>query len=170
VGLSVVQGARLALAEPIIAVDVDDSKLAIAQGVGATHTVSAREGSPSTAIRALLSGAGVDHAFEAAGLAETTLEAVRACDAGGTCTILGSPSRGSSIDLLLEDLYFPRLTVRVSQYGDALASRDLPWLSRQAVSGGLNLGAMVTKVTEIQDAPFEVAAVGRSGIRTVVRF
>src|SRR5579871_3248517 len=87
VGTSVIQGARLAHARAIIAVDIEPRKLAWAAGLGATHTVNAREGDPVARVRELAGGHGVDYAFEAVGRPETLAQAFACLDRGGTCTL-----------------------------------------------------------------------------------
>ena len=76
VGLSIVQGARIGGARQIIAVDMFDAKLEMAKGVGATHTVNSTQDDPVKAVRALTKGLGVDHAFEAVGVASLCRQAI----------------------------------------------------------------------------------------------
>ncbi|MDX1522346.1 MAG: alcohol dehydrogenase catalytic domain-containing protein, partial [Anaerolineae bacterium] len=71
VGDSVIQGAKIAGATTIIAVDVDSKKLEWAKAFGATHTVNASEGDPVEAVKKLTGGNGVNYAFEAVGLPQT---------------------------------------------------------------------------------------------------
>ena len=68
VGLNIVQGARLALAGRIVAVDVDAGRLALARQVGATDTIDSRTRDPVAEVHALTNGRGADHVFEAVGL------------------------------------------------------------------------------------------------------
>src|SRR6202161_1827582 len=89
VGLSIVQGARIGGARQIIAVDQFDSKLEMAKGVGATHTVNATPDDAVKAVRALTRGLGVDHAFEAVGLALLCRQAIESLAVRGTATIVG---------------------------------------------------------------------------------
>ena len=89
VGLSIVQGARIGGARQIIAVDQFDSKLEMAKGVGATHTVKSTEGDPVKAIRSMTGGLGVDHAFEAVGNAKLCRQAIESLAVRGTATIVG---------------------------------------------------------------------------------
>ena len=104
VGLSAVQGARIAGARTIVAIDVVPAKLETALEFGATHTIDAsQEDEPGRAVRAL-AGDGVDHAFEAIGLPETAREAFaalpRAAPRRSSARSLATPSwscaRGSS--------------------------------------------------------------------------
>ena len=89
VGLSIIQGARIANARQIIGVDRFDSKLEMARSFGATHTVNAETDDPVQVIRSLTGGAGVDHAFEAVGVAALVRQAIESLAIRGTATIVG---------------------------------------------------------------------------------
>jgi len=94
VGDSVIQGARLAGATTIIAVDIDPKKLEWAKQFGATHTVNARESDPVARIKELTGGNGVDYSFEAVGRPETLEQALFCRDLAGTCVFIGVPGPG----------------------------------------------------------------------------
>ncbi len=98
VGLAVIQGARIAGAGMIIAVDVLENKLAKARELGATHIVDASHGDPVEAIREMTDG-GVDYAFEAIGLKKTAEQAFECLRPGGTATIIGMIPVGQKIEL-----------------------------------------------------------------------
>jgi S-(hydroxymethyl)mycothiol dehydrogenase len=100
-------------------------------------------------LREITGSFGVDHAFEAVGDAEVMLQALASCDTGGICTILGTPSRSARIELPLSALYFPRLQIRVSQYGDGIPSRDFPWLVDLYARGELLLDELITRVVPL---------------------
>src|SRR5256884_1153884 len=87
VGLAVVQGAKLAGAGRIVAVDVLAEKLESARALGATDTVDARAGEPVQPVRELAGG--VDYAFTAIGAAAGLAQAVRMCAYAGTATLVG---------------------------------------------------------------------------------
>src|SRR5215469_10439912 len=89
IGLSAIQGARIDGARRIIAVDVNESKLAAARRFGATHTVDASSTDPIEAIRKLSGGDGVDYAFEAIGLKQTAEQCIASLTVGGVATIIG---------------------------------------------------------------------------------
>ena len=89
VGLSIMQGARIGGARQIIAVDQFDSKLEMAKAVGATHTVNSTQDDAVKAVRALTRGLGVDHAFEAVGIAALCRQAIESLAVRGTATIVG---------------------------------------------------------------------------------
>src|SRR5262249_36409716 len=89
VGLNVIQGATLANASTIIAVDVLPGKLEMARRFGATHVVNAREGDAVARIRELTGGAGVDYAIEAIGKPETVRQAFLSVRKGGKAIAIG---------------------------------------------------------------------------------
>jgi S-(hydroxymethyl)glutathione dehydrogenase/alcohol dehydrogenase len=89
VGLSAVQGARLAGASRIMAVDLDDAKLAMAASMGATHTVNARTADPVAAVRAITGGRGADCVLEAAGNEASFRLSTETCRMGGEIVWLG---------------------------------------------------------------------------------
>ena len=95
VGLSVIQGARIAGARQIIAVDTFDSKLEMAMGLGATHTVNSTNDNAVEAVRALAGGTGVDYSFEAVGFPALARQCVEMLDVGGTATIVGVMPTGA---------------------------------------------------------------------------
>src|SRR5579859_1591321 len=89
VGASVIQGARLAGAGTIIAVDIAPDKLQSAKDFGATDVVDAREGDPVERIRELTDGDGVNYSFESAGRADTLEQALWCRDLAGVCVMIG---------------------------------------------------------------------------------
>jgi S-(hydroxymethyl)glutathione dehydrogenase/alcohol dehydrogenase len=89
VGLSIIQGAYIAGARQIIAVDTFDSKLEMAMGLGATHTVNSARDNAVEAVRALADGKGVDYSFEAVGFPKLVRQCIEMLRVGGTATIVG---------------------------------------------------------------------------------
>lgn len=172
VGLSVVQGARMVGASVIVAVDRRQDKLDAARRFGATHTIRSVPGEDAAEqIRAATGGLGVDHAFEAVGSGEVVGAAVRSCDIGGTATIIGTPDRTARLDLAVSDVFFSRLTVRVSQYGDAIPDRDFPMLVAAYQRGDLLLDELVSREIDLAEAPAALAALETGDVlRSVIRF
>lgn len=144
VGSSVIQGARLARAGQIIAVDVAENKLAWAKQFGATHTVNAREGDPVEQIKALTGGLGVDYAFEAVGRPETMLQVLNCRDLAGVATLIGVPSSDAVLQLPLQNFFGQGGSMRVSWYGDCLPTRDFPLLANWYLQGELKLDELIT--------------------------
>jgi S-(hydroxymethyl)glutathione dehydrogenase / alcohol dehydrogenase len=169
VGLNAIQGARLAGAGAIVAVDVDDVKLARAQAFGATHGVSAKE-DPVQAIRALTGGRGADYCFEAAGRAATFRLAVEAVRPGGNVVWLGKIQVNEEVSFRWGSLMGERRIVR-SSYGNARPRRDFPWLAHEYLNGRLKLDELITRRIRLEEINDGFAALARGeGIRTVIIF
>jgi len=169
VGDSVIQGARIAGATTIIAVDIDPRKLEWARQFGATHFVNPRDSDPVAQIKALTGGNGVNYSFEAVGSAKTFDQALWCRDLGGTCVLIGVPGPGPSLDIPLQKLFDLGGKVCVSWYGDCLPTRDFPMLAKWYEQGNLNLDALVSrkiKLEETEDA-FEAMKRGET-LRSVI--
>lgn len=160
VGLSAVVGAKVAGADPIIAVDLDDAKLEFARSFGATHGINASQVDPVAAVHELTqrSGqftmlkqpvSGADFAFDCIGLRQTMEQIVPACRSGhfgardgGTAVLVGVPGTPvelDAIDVLLHEKHF------IGSIGGSCApDRDFPRFLEWQKSGALNLDAMVT--------------------------
>lgn len=171
VGDSVIQGARLAGATTIIAVDIDPLKLEWAKGFGATHTVNAKEVDAVAKIKEITGGNGVNYSFEAVGSAKTLDQALWSRDLAGTCVFIGVPGPGPTLELPLQKFFDLGGSLRVSWYGDCLPTRDFPMLAAWYAQGKLNLDGMVTrtiKLEEVDDA-FEAMKRGET-LRSVIIF
>ncbi|WP_189152458.1 zinc-binding dehydrogenase, partial [Streptomyces lacrimifluminis] len=105
VGDAAVVGSNLAGAAKIIAVDIDDNKLATARELGATHTVNSKETDPVEAIRELTGGFGADVVIEAVGRPETYKQAFYARDLAGTVVLVGVPTPEMKLELPLIDVF-----------------------------------------------------------------
>ncbi|MBB0992852.1 alcohol dehydrogenase catalytic domain-containing protein, partial [Dietzia sp. SLG510A3-40A3] len=99
VGQNIVQLSAVSGAESVIAIDVDDDKLALARRMGATHTVNSREADATEAIMEITGGRGVDVAFEALGSAATTRQATDIAREGGRVVVVGIPPAGTTLDV-----------------------------------------------------------------------
>ncbi|RCK68124.1 S-(hydroxymethyl)mycothiol dehydrogenase [Desertihabitans brevis] len=151
VGDAAVLGARLAGASTIIGVDIDDRKLRVAEGIGATHTVNSHQTDPVAAIQELTGGFGVDVAIEAVGRPETYRQAFYARDLAGTVVLVGVPTPDMEITLPLLDVFGRGGALKSSWYGDCLPSRDFPMLIGLHVQGRIDLSAFVTEKIGIGD-------------------
>jgi S-(hydroxymethyl)mycothiol dehydrogenase len=153
VGLSVVQGARIAGASQIRAIDVDKRKQEQALRFGATHT-----------------GEGpVDFAFDVVGRRATFELALRLLRGGGTAILIGLSPAGEKAEVDLPGLFARRATVRVSHGGDHLPHEDFPRLAQWGLEGKIDLERMVTKRIGLEDVPraFEDLKAGEV-IRSVI--
>jgi S-(hydroxymethyl)glutathione dehydrogenase / alcohol dehydrogenase len=169
VGLNAVQGARLAGAAQIIAIDLDPERLALARDLGATHLVGGG-GDVVADVKALTAGRGADHVFEAAGNDKVFRLAVEMVRPGGEVVWLGKVNVDREVSFRWGSLMGERRIVR-SSYGNARPMRDFPWLVSEYLGGRLKLQELVTRrirLDEINDG-FAMLARGE-GIRTVVVF
>ncbi|GAA2888755.1 S-(hydroxymethyl)mycothiol dehydrogenase [Streptosporangium fragile] len=151
VGDAAILGASLAGAATIIAVDVDDRKLAWARDFGATHTVNSRQGDPVEAIRELTGGFGADVVVEAVGRPETYQQAFYARDLAGTVVLVGVPTPDMTLELPLLDVFGRGGALKSSWYGDCLPSRDFPMLIDLFLQGRLPLDRFVTETIGLGD-------------------
>jgi S-(hydroxymethyl)mycothiol dehydrogenase len=169
VGNAAVMGARLAGAAKVIAVDIDDTKLAAARRLGATHTVNSREQDPVAAIRELTGGNGADVVIEAVGRPETYEQAFYARDLAGTVVLVGVPTPEMKLELPLLDVFGRGGALKSSWYGDCLPSRDFPMLIDLYLQGRLDLDAFVSETIALDavEAAFDKMAKGEV-LRSVV--
>jgi S-(hydroxymethyl)mycothiol dehydrogenase len=169
VGLAVVQGALLARAERIVAVDVAPAKLEHARALGATDVVDASTVDPVEAVRELTGGRGVEFAFSAVGAGTALAQAIRMCAYAGTATLVGMPLPGTRLDVDLDaDVFWPRPTLAVTHGGDTVPQEDFPFLAQAALEGRLDLARFVTSTISLDEVPERLERIGRDGeIRTV---
>jgi Zn-dependent alcohol dehydrogenase len=188
VGLSAVVGAKVAGASPIIAVDLDNDKLAFAKRFGATHGINAGREDPVAAIHALTARegqftilqspvSGVDFAFDCIGIKTTMEQIVPACRCGhfgardgGTAVLVGVPGTTvelNAIDVLLNEKHF------IGSIGGSCApDRDFPRFLEWQDNGDLDLDAMVTQRFALEDINEATAALqeGRIAGRAILEF
>ena len=151
VGNAAIQGARIAGATTIIAVDVDDRKLEQAKKFGATHTVNSATEDPVEAIRALTGGNGANVVVEAVGRPQTYEQAFYARDLAGTVVLVGVPTPDMTITLPLIEIFGRGGSLKSSWYGDCLPTRDFPMLVDLYRQGRFDLGSFVTERIGIGD-------------------
>ena len=166
VGLAVVQGARLAGATTIVAVDVLEDKLELARELGATHAVHAEN---SVADVKELTDGGVDYAFSAITSTSGLRDAVRMCAYAGIATLVGVPPPGRTLEVDVElDLFHPKVGIAVTHGGDTIPQEDFPFLANAALEGRLDLARFVTKTIALEDVPDALDALHTpTGVRTV---
>ena len=170
VGSAAVAGARLAGANRIIAVDLEDRKLDWARGFGATHTVNASQADPVEAIRELTGGFGADVVIDAVGNPKTYEQAFYARDLAGTVVLVGVPTPEMKLELPLLDVFGRGGALKSSWYGDCLPSRDFPMLIDLYTQGRLDLDGFVTEEIGIGDIEEAFARMERGDVlRSVVR-
>jgi S-(hydroxymethyl)mycothiol dehydrogenase len=169
VGCAAIAGARLAGASRIIAVDVDDRKLAQAVTLGATQTVNSKSADAVEAIRGYTDGFGADVVIDAVGRPETYEQAFYARDLAGTVVLVGVPTPQMRLDLPLLDFFGRGGALKSSWYGDCLPTRDFPTLVDLHLQGRLPLDLFVTETIGLTDVEEAFAAMGRGEVlRSVV--
>ena len=169
VGDAAIAGSSLAGAHTIIAVDLDDRKLAIAREFGATHTVNSSTENPVEAIRLLTGGNGVDVAIEAVGLPVTYEQAFYSRDLAGTVVLVGVPNPEMKIELPMIEVFGRGGTLKSSWYGDCLPSRDFPMLIDLYLQGRLDLDRFVSETISLDDVEEAFHAMERGEVlRSVV--
>ncbi len=149
VGMSVVQGARIAGARQIIAVDVVEPKLTHALELGATHVVDASSHDPVEAIRNL-SGGGVDYSFEAIGLKVAAEQAWNCLIPGGTATVVGMIPVGEKVEIEGR-MFLSERKIQGSGMGSNRFRTDMPRLIELYRQGRLLLDEMITRRGRLED-------------------
>lgn len=169
VGLNVVQGASLCGAAKIIAVDVNDFKLELAQQFGATHTVNAAKDDAVAAIRQLSPG-GADYTFEVIGRPETMRQAYDATRRGGMTVVLGMAPADAEVSIPALSLLQEKVLTG-SSYGGNRPRIDMPKLVDLYMAGKLKLDELISRrypLEAINDA-FQAMRQGEVA-RSIVQF
>lgn len=153
VGLAAVNGAAIAGAGQIIAVDRVDSKLEIAKSLGATDTINASSGDAVGEVIELTQG-GCDYTFEAIGLKATAEQAFKMLCSGGTATIIGMIPVGTMVELHGVE-FLAEKKIQGSNMGSNRFRVDMPRYVDFYLSGKLHLDEMISrhiKLTDVNDA------------------
>jgi Zn-dependent alcohol dehydrogenase len=149
----VIQGARIAGAAEIRAIDLDERKREQALGFGATHTGPGR----------------VDFVFDVVGRRATFEQALGMIKTGGTVILIGLSPAHETVELELPALFARRARIVVSHGGDHLPQEDFPRLAQWALEGKLDLAGMVTRTAPLGDWQAALDAMqGGDVIRTVL--
>jgi S-(hydroxymethyl)glutathione dehydrogenase/alcohol dehydrogenase len=145
VGLAAIQGARLAGASPIIAIDRVAAKFELAKQCGATDVVDASTTDPAAAVRELTEGRGADYVFEVVGRSDTIEAAFDMTRSAGTCTIVGAGSFTDMAQFGAMQLMVGAKTLRGCVYGSSDPARDFPKIVELQQQGRLDLEALVSR-------------------------
>ena len=153
VGLNVIQGAELAGAERIIAIDIHPNKLEMAREFGATHFVDASKEDPIGRVRELTDG-GADYAFEVIGLPQAITQAFNMVRRGGMAVVVGMAPLGSETTIDASAFLFEK-TIKGCTYGSARPRYDMPRIIDLYMAGKLKLDELVSRtypIEQINDA------------------
>ncbi len=149
IGLSAIQGARIAGANKIIAIDMVASKLELAQSLGATHVINASETDAVAAVKDL-TGGGVHNSFEAVGLKATAEQSFRMLRPAGQATVIGMIPVGTQIELHGPDLLREK-KLTGSNMGSNQFRTDMPRFVDMYLDGRLKLDEMVSKTISLDE-------------------
>ena len=171
VGVNVLQGARLARASKVIAVDLSDDRLEQARRFGATHVVKGGTSDTIAEVREITGGHGVDFAFDVVANPTSLDQCRQMLDYRGTAVLIGFPSSAAQLELPMLPFFYAGNTLKVSLGGDVIPSRDLPLLVEAYLAGTLDLDGLVSRRIALPDvgAAFDAMLAGKV-LRSVVVF
>jgi S-(hydroxymethyl)glutathione dehydrogenase / alcohol dehydrogenase len=159
VGLNVIQGARIAGAEQIVAVDVHPAKLAVAEMLGATACVDGSKTEPVNAVRDLTGQRGADVAFEALGQGRTIDQVVEMTRRGGQAVLVGIPRMDVMVSVpAMLGLVLAERTIKGCWYGSSDIRRDVPRLVELYRDGRLRLDELVSRRIDLSEVNEALAA------------
>ena len=152
VGLNVIQGARIKGAAEIIAVDMNETKLALAKQFGATATVNASQGNPVSQIMDMTGQRGVDVAFEVIGLGPTIDQAIQLARRGGQAILVGVPKMDVMITMpAFFGAVLAAKTIKGCWYGSSNVQRDVPKLIDLYERGELKLDELISRTITLDE-------------------
>jgi S-(hydroxymethyl)glutathione dehydrogenase / alcohol dehydrogenase len=170
VGLNAIQGAALAGADPIVAVDIAEPKLRAAQAFGATHLVDGSATSVADAV-ASATGDGADTAIVTAGSASAVNLGLACLRRGGTLVLVGMPGTGEHASIDPSQIAHDGLRILGSKLGSSDPRVDVPQLCRLYVEGRLKLDELVTATYPLEQINDAVGAMRRGeALRNVIVF
>jgi S-(hydroxymethyl)glutathione dehydrogenase/alcohol dehydrogenase len=155
VGVSVLQGCAAVSANPIIAIDTNPAKLALATGFGATHTIDASQHDPVKAVLEITGGLGVDFAFEAIGLEATIEQSMAMLGNGGSAVMVGMPPDGVKVKIDPNVMTSAEHRLLGCNYGSCNPGIDFPRILGLYREGRLDLDSMIScrlSLEEVNDA------------------
>ncbi|MFE2418985.1 Zn-dependent alcohol dehydrogenase [Streptomyces hokutonensis] len=144
IGLNVIQGARIAGASRIVAVDANPAKEEAARKFGATDFLKSTEG-----VRDLLP-TGADHAFECVGRVELVRQAVDLLDRHGQAILLGTAPATAEASFLVSSMFLDK-SILGCRYGSSRPQRDIPLYTQFYRQGRLLLDELVTRTYPVED-------------------
>lgn len=169
IGVSVVQGARIAGASTIVVSDPDEARREAAGRFGATHTVDPTQDDVTAYVQSLTDGRGADVAFEASGVPGLLTDAVAAARRGGTAVIVGADATLTPIEILPIGLMMEGKSIVGTLLGDSVAHRDIPRYIDLWRAGKLDLEGMITHRFDLEDINDGLAAMrATEGLRSVI--
>jgi len=150
IGQSVIQGARLASAGRIVAVDANPRKEAVARQFGATDFIDASAVEDTVAAAKHLVPAGFAYAFECVGHPSLIRQAIDMLGTGGSCVLLGVPKLGTEASFVVGNLYNDK-SILGCRYGQTRPHHDVPLITRFYLDGRFMLDEMVSQTYDLGD-------------------
>lgn len=154
VGMAAIAGAALAGAAVIIAVDLDEEKLALSREFGATHTINSKnlgEDDVIERVREIAGGFGTDVAIDAVGIMPTWRQAFYSRDLAGRLVMVGVPNQTAQIEIPAIDFFGRGGSLKSSWYGDCLPERDFPAYVDLHLAGRFPLDKFVSERVGLGD-------------------
>jgi S-(hydroxymethyl)glutathione dehydrogenase/alcohol dehydrogenase len=170
VGLNVIQGARVAGAAEIIAVDTSPKKLEMARTFGATQTVDASSGDPASAVMGLTGERGADVSFEVVGLGPTIDQAIGMTRRGGQVILVGVPRMDVVVTVpAFVGIVLAEKTIKGCWYGSSDVQRDVPRLISLWREGRLQLTELISREISLEGVNDAFEAMGSGEVaRSVI--
>ncbi len=153
VGLNVIQGAAIAGAERVIAIDTVEAKLAMAKQFGATDTLLAKPGDDVAKALKKMTGIGPDYAFECVGAGALAEAAYRAIRRGGKAVVVGVARPTETAAFKPMSMVFEEKTLQGSYFGSCVPRIDFPKMLHLYMAGRLKLDELITRRYSIDEAP-----------------
>jgi Zn-dependent alcohol dehydrogenase len=145
VGLNSIQAAAISGAQPLVAIDLLDSKLEAARAFGATHLVNSRHQDPKPLVKELTGGRGADYAFVTVGSQPAVTQGLQLLRRGGALVLVGMPARNAAVPVPIGDFVFDGYRMLGSNVGSARLRVDIPRLVELYQSGRLKLDELITR-------------------------
>jgi NDMA-dependent alcohol dehydrogenase len=172
VGLNVIQGARIAGAGEIIAVDMNETKLQMAKEFGATATVNASQTDAVSQVMEMTGQRGADVAFEVIGLQQTIDQTITMVRRGGQAILVGVPKMDAMVSVpAFFGVVLAEKTIKGCWYGSSNVQKDVPKLIELYKSGELKLDELISRTISIEDVneAFEAMKTGEVA-RSVIQY
>jgi S-(hydroxymethyl)glutathione dehydrogenase / alcohol dehydrogenase len=171
VGVNAIQGARLAGAAPIVAVDVVPAKLPVARRFGATHAVDGRQDDVPKLVREVTGGRGADYVFVTVGAPAAVTQALGLARSGGTVVLVGMPPAGATAPIPIGDFAGNNLRLLGSNMGSTRLGLDVPRLVRHYQDGRLDLDGLITARYPLERINDAIEAMeGGTALRNLIVF
>jgi len=172
VGLNVIQGATIAGAGAIIAIDVNETKLALAKEFGATEAVNAGQRDPVSQVMVMTAQRGADVSFEVIGLQNTIDQTIMMTRRGGQAILVGIPKMDAVVNVAaFLGVVMAEKTIKGCWYGSSDVRRDVPKLIGYYRAGRLKLDELISRTITLGDVneAFEAMKTGEVA-RSVIEY